>query len=741
MFRGNTAKRNQYSGVIGRGPPRRDPTSDALWHGGPRVGIHATGSGPSERRYEDYQPNLEPNSYSDAPPEILSVPAPQPLPPPPRSRPAFNHNRIQASSRGRWSSRGGPPAHRGSFSGRPPYHGLTRGGAVQSGHAAKGPNAQESAPSIHTSRSLTSHNSLSRNPVHPGPPRPNSETARPSKGQRQRPNNQARKLASLGSTSFESITNGPRAQSHDQPSASDSGRAQHGSNQRNLPLSSRTIEGRNMDVSVDTSSSRPKQTDSKGKAKAQESEEGRWHYDDGPAIAIIPSSSIANATVPERPTSASQTDRPRQVANPTTRGPLHRQPELSVHNSWTRNYQAAQHESFTIPSSVPNAAVPQQLQPSSSNKASRTGTQIMARRQLRNDSGEPIVGELKSKQIPEPVSGSNAVATSSTTGLDENIARQHKVWVSPPQSLTEPTLPKKRRHEETNDSLDHRRPSRPKPKSASPITQQPEGRSSAAIRTSVAPEYRAPKEQQSSRPPSMFATTTGRLEQRVRPTQSASLTAANTGSTNARPRLPTPPVEQRIPLVPSTTYFKKPATSTSITYTHLRQLESGDPTISPDGKTVKQVRRINTPPPNSDASSDGNQENDLSEAGSAHNILTHPLPQPSRNATPLSVGLDYGSARSRPLSLAGMQEVSRPESPADTPTDDLTDKAEPVSPNGYMTALVTSTSAQTEAQLPSSMLPDLPFDVNEKRSDDGMGEEDEIPRERREQQAGAEFIP
>lgn len=88
-----------------------------------------------------------------------------------------------------------------------------------------------------------------------------------------------------------------------------------------------------------------------------------------------------------------------------------------------------------------------------------------------------------------------------------------------------------------------------------------------------------------------------------------------------------------------------------------------------------------------------------------------------------------------------MQEVPRPESPADTLMDDPKDKAEPSSSNGYMTALATSAPAQSEAQLLSSVLPDLPFEVNEKRSDDGMGEDDEIPRERREQQAGAEFIP
>lgn len=739
MYRGTTARRNQYSGVISRGPPRQNSFSDALWHGGPRVGIHATGSGPLERRYEDYQPNLEPNSYSDAPPEIRSVPAPQPLPHPPRPRPSFTPHRIPASSRGRGSSRGNPSAHRGTFHGRPPYQGSARVGPVQSVHAAQGTNAQGSAPSISTPQSSASHSFVSRDPVHQGAPRSDSETPRLSKGQRQRANKQARKLASLGSTSSESITNGPRAQSHEQPSASGSGKAQQASNQRNLPLSSRTTEGRDTDVSTDTSSSRSKHTGSKGKAKAQESEEGRWHYDDSPAIAIIPSSSIANTSVPTRSISASQTDRPRWVAYPTTREPSHKQPELSVPNRWTRNHEAAQYESSTVPSSVPNAVVSQQSPQSlSSNNASRPGTHILTGRQSRDDLRKPIVGELKSKQLPKPASGSNAVASSSMTDLDGSIARRYNRWVSPPRSPIEPILPKKRRHEETNDSPDHRRP---KLKFASQITQPQEEPSSATIRTSIAPEYRTPREQQSSRPPSMFATTTGRSEQRIRPTQSSSLTAGNVGSANVRSRLPTPPVEQKMPLVPSTTYFKKPATSTSVTYTHLRQPESGDLTISPNGKTVKQVRRINTPPPDSDASSDSNQENDPLEAGSAYKILTHRSPQPSRNAAPLSAGSDYGSARSRPLSSAGMQEVPRPESPADTLMDDPKDKAEPSSSNGYMTALATSAPAQSEAQLLSSVLPDLPFEVNEKRSDDGMGEDDEIPRERREQQAGAEFIP
>ncbi|KAJ9105865.1 hypothetical protein QFC20_004200 [Naganishia adeliensis] len=92
----------------GRGRGTSNFKSNQLWNGGPRLGFNSSGSGPAERRYEDYQPNLEPGAYCDAPPEIRSVPPPPP-PPQPYRRPTFDPNHVPGMSRKRKFQQSQPP--------------------------------------------------------------------------------------------------------------------------------------------------------------------------------------------------------------------------------------------------------------------------------------------------------------------------------------------------------------------------------------------------------------------------------------------------------------------------------------------------------------------------------------------------------------------------------------------------------------------------------------------------------
>jgi hypothetical protein len=93
------------------------------------------------------------------------------------------------------------------------------------------------------------------------------------------------------------------------------------------------------------------------------------------------------------------------------------------------------------------------------------------------------------------------------------------------------------------------------------------------------------------------------------------------------------------------------------------------------------------------------------------------------------------------MSSAELPEASRQESNVDTPMRVSQEQTSSSARNVYTTAMSTSSAAQTEARILASMLPDLAVEVNEKRSDDGMGDDDEDSAESREQKAGAEFFP
>jgi hypothetical protein len=252
-------------------------------------------------------------------------------------------------------------------------------------------------------------------------------------------------------------------------------------------------------------------------------------------------------------------------------------------------------------------------------------------------------------------------------------------------------------------------------------------------------------EKQQYRPPSMFAAA-GILEQRNRPILPTPSAVSVARSPDRRNQSPGPPRQPRGPTyVPSTTFSERPATTTTFTYAQSRSPHSEGSRSLSNGKTVKQVRRIHTPFPESGASTDAmedTKEDDPLEEETTYSILPHFSAATSRYDSPFSARSDYGTARSQPMSSPELLEASRRKSHVDSPMPVIEGQASSSARNVYMTAMSNYPAAQTEARDPTAMLPDLAMEIDEKCSDDGMGDDnDEASAESHEQKAGAECLP
>jgi hypothetical protein len=476
-------------------------------------------------------------------------------------------------------------------------------------------------------------------------------------------------------------------------------------------------------------------------------EAGRYRYDDSPAIVIGSSNSETRSSrFPTEPASGSQADRWREARHNPTRTQQRSLPPSQPPNRWNLNSNASTSQNLSMPTNAASSST-RPMQPSGSYNGRQETTlpvrpHVNANHLKWQDPTQPAMGQTTNNAS----TSTNAVASSSRISASEIGARRRDSQSGPPGSFSE-DISRKRRREEMTDTEDNRKP---RPNFATHVSQprppqRPQVESSYAVRGAASTRMHYTTDGDQYRPPSMFAAV-GRPEQRTRPILPPPPPISEARSPNPRNQSEDPPDRHKAPLyVPSTTFFKKPATTTTFTYAQLRSPSSENSRLLPNGKPVKQVRRIHTPPPESEASSDGMEvvhEDDPLEEEPTYSALTHLSAASSRNGSPLSARSDYGSARSRPMSSAELPEASRPESHVNNPMRVSEQQASLSVRNVYTTAMSASSAAQTEARILTSILPDLAVEINEKRSDDGMGDDDdEASAESREQKAGAEFFP
>lgn len=559
----------------------------------------------------------------------------------------------------------------------------------------------------------------------------------------------AAKRVDSNSVTNAAVENGTRPQSHGQSSVG--GADQDKNHGRTAKRTSGSQGGITQDERNGSAPTAPKHSETSSAKKDERGstkpEEGRWRYDNSPAIVIGSSSSEKGSSrFPTEPASGSQSDRWREAQNNPSGTQRRSLPPSQPSNRWNRNINASTSENSSLPLNAASSYT--RPVPLSSSYTSRQDTAVPVRphgngNHLKwQDPSQPSLAQTTNNLS----SNTNAVASSSAIPINDMHTRQRDHQSGPPRSFSE-DISRKRRREEMTDTENNRRP---RPNFAAHVSQPrppqhpPQGGSTDAVRGAANEPIHRTADGYQYRPPSMFAAA-GRPEQRNRPILPPPPPISEARSPNPRDQSPDPPDRQKAPLyVPSTTFFKKPATTTAFTFAQVRSPQSENSTLSPNHKPVKIVRRIYTPPPESEGSSDGreviNEDNPLEEE-TTYSILTHISAASSRNGSPVSPRSEYGSARSRPMS-AEVPMASRQESHVDIAMRVSGEQTKPSVPDVFTTALSTSSAAQTEARILHSILPDLGVEINEKCSDDGMGDDDdEASAESREQKAGAEFFP